>query len=67
VLLANDRNGKRFEIRPIVDPPFYSDFVLIEPARKEMSGTARLFADILGEETRRIGEQWDEAIGAGLG
>lgn len=64
VILVNDRAGTRFEIRPIAQPPLHSDFVLIEPARQEMSEGARLFADMLAAETRRIGKLWDESIAA---
>ena len=64
VLLVNDRAGARFEIRPIAHPSLYSEFVLIEASRQEMSDGARLFADMLAEETKRIGRLWDESIAA---
>lgn len=46
VMMVSDLDGGRFDVRPL-DPPFYSEFVLIEPARKVMSPAAALFADIL--------------------
>lgn len=53
VMMVSDLDGARFDIRPLDDPPFYSEFVLIEPARKAMSPTAALFANILKAQTER--------------
>jgi DNA-binding transcriptional LysR family regulator len=53
VMMMSDLDEGRFEIRPLQDPPFYSEFVLIEPARKVMSPAAALFADMLKSEAER--------------
>lgn len=53
VMMASDLDGGRFEIRPLDDPPFYSEFVLIEPSRKVMSPAAALFAKLLKAEAMR--------------
>ena len=53
VMMVSDLDQERFEIRPLEDPPFYSEFILIESARKVMSPAAALFADILKTEARR--------------
>ena len=53
VMMVADLDDGRFEIRPLDEPPFYSEFVLIEPLRKMMSPTAALFAEILKEQTER--------------
>ena len=53
VMMVADLDDGRFEIRPLDDPPFYSEFVLIEPSRKVMSPAAALFAKILKEQTER--------------
>ncbi|MBN9004058.1 MAG: LysR family transcriptional regulator [Rhizobiales bacterium] len=53
VMMVADLDEGRFEIRPLDDPPFYSEFVLIEPSRKVMSPAAALFAEILKEQTER--------------
>lgn len=53
VMMVADLDDGRFEIRPLDDPPFYSEFVLIEPSRKVMSPAAALFAEILKEQTER--------------
>lgn len=53
VMMVSDIDGGRFDIRPLEDPPFYSEFVLIEPARKVMSPAAALFAGILKTEAEQ--------------
>lgn len=53
VMMVSDLDEERFDIRPLDDPPFYSEFVLIEPARKVMSPAAALFAEILKMEAER--------------
>ena len=53
---AIDDTGDRFTIRPLDDPPFYSEFVLIEPSRRAMSEAAALFASILKAEAEGAGE-----------
>jgi len=53
VMMARDVDGARFEVRPIADPPLFSDFVLIEPARRAMTAAARLFADFVRDEAER--------------
>jgi len=54
VMMAGDRGGARFEIRPLAAPPLYSDFVMIEPARRALAPATRLFADLLAAEATRI-------------
>src|SRR4051812_18982046 len=53
VMMAADLDDVRFDIRPLQDPPFYSEFVLIEPARKVMSPAAAVFAEMLKSEAER--------------
>jgi LysR family transcriptional regulator, nitrogen assimilation regulatory protein len=53
IMMVSDLDDGRFEIRPLDDPPFYSEFVLIEPSRKVMSPAAALFAAILKAEAKR--------------
>jgi LysR family nitrogen assimilation transcriptional regulator len=53
VMLVGDLDGARFEIRPLATPSLYSEFVLIEAARRGLSPAARLFADMLAEEARQ--------------
>ncbi|MYZ49461.1 LysR family transcriptional regulator [Propylenella binzhouense] len=62
VLLGNDRGGERYAIRPLADPDLYSDFVVIEPARRVMSDAAQLFADLLKKEAWRIAERWRDSL-----
>jgi LysR family transcriptional regulator, nitrogen assimilation regulatory protein len=53
IIMAGERDGSQFEIRPIGGPRLDVDFVLIEPARRAMRPAARLFADLLESESRR--------------
>ncbi len=54
ILMANEDDGARYEIRPLDDPPLRSEFVLIEPARNAMKPAARLFSEQLTREALRI-------------
>jgi DNA-binding transcriptional LysR family regulator len=56
VMMMSDLDGDRFTIRPLDDPPFHSEFVLIEPSRRAMSPAAALFASILKAEAESAGE-----------
>jgi DNA-binding transcriptional LysR family regulator len=49
-MVVSDIDRAQYEIRPIVDPPFYSELVFIEPAQRALSPAARLFADLLKAE-----------------
>jgi LysR family nitrogen assimilation transcriptional regulator len=59
-MMAGDLDGGRFDIRPLEDPPFYSEFILIQPARKTMMPAASLFAEILKTETVRARELFNK-------
>ena len=53
VMMSSDIDRDRFDIRPLADPPMYSDFILIEPSRKLMTPAAALFASVLKAEAER--------------
>ena len=53
VMMVNDLDGARFDIRPLDQPALYSDFVLIEPTRRVLSPAAALFASMLRETTEQ--------------
>jgi LysR family transcriptional regulator, nitrogen assimilation regulatory protein len=53
LMMVSDLDESRFEIRPLDDPPFHSEFILIQPARKVLTPAASLFASILKTETER--------------
>lgn len=63
VMMVSDLDDGRFDIRPLEDPPFYSEFVLIEPARKVMSPAAALFAEILKMEAEQSRLVFEERTG----
>lgn len=50
IMMVGDFDRDRFSIRPLDEPPMHSEFVLIEPARRRMSGTAAMFAELLKAE-----------------
>lgn len=56
VMMSSDIDRDRFDIRPLADPPMYSDFILIEPSRKLMTPAAALFAKVLKAEAERSTE-----------
>jgi DNA-binding transcriptional LysR family regulator len=64
IMMVSDLDGGRFDIRPLNDPPFYSEFVLIEPSRKAMSPAAAAFADILAAEAKRAQSAFRQRFGA---
>jgi LysR family transcriptional regulator, nitrogen assimilation regulatory protein len=63
VMMVSDLDDGRFDVRPLEDPQFYSEFVLIEPARKVMSPAAALFADILKMEAEQSRLLFQERTG----
>jgi LysR family transcriptional regulator, nitrogen assimilation regulatory protein len=64
VMMMSDLDGDRFTIRPLDDPPFHSEFVLIEPSRRAMSPVAALFAAILKAEAEYAGVVFHQRIKA---
>lgn len=64
VMMMSDLDGDRFTIRPLDDPPFHSEFVLIEPSRRAMSPVAALFAGILKAEAEHAGVIFRQRIKA---
>ena len=41
-------------ISPLIDPPLYSDFVVIEPARRPLKPVGHLFLDEIRTELNRL-------------
>jgi DNA-binding transcriptional LysR family regulator len=58
IMMASDIKQRSVTINPIVDPVFILDLALIEPSRRPMSPAARMFLEILKEETERLEEPW---------
>ena len=54
LICVSDADGARRRVSPLSDPPLYSDFVVIEPARRPLSPQARLFLDALRDEVTRL-------------
>ena len=66
VMMSSDIDRDRFDIRPLADPPMYSDFILIEPSRKLMTPAAALFASVLKAEAERSTELFRTRVAPGL-
>tara|TARA_R110002124_G_scaffold53595_7_gene153732 strand:+ start:21535 stop:22437 length:903 start_codon:yes stop_codon:yes gene_type:complete len=54
LICVPDQDGDLRRISPIIDPPLYSDFVVIEPARKPISQQGLVFLQELREEINRL-------------
>ena len=54
LICVNDLERPDLVINPIVDPPLYAEFVVIEPARHTLSVQAQLFLERLQQEVARI-------------
>lgn len=54
LICVNDIGRDEIVVNPIVDPPHYAEFVVIEPARRTLSVQARLFLEGLESEIARI-------------
>lgn len=63
IMMVSDLKDGRFDVMPLDEPPFYSEFVLIEPARKAMSPAAALFADLLKMEAEKSRLLFEECTG----
>jgi DNA-binding transcriptional LysR family regulator len=62
IMMANEtleKRSRQFTVNPIAAPPFGLDLVLIEPARRPMSPSARAFLEILEEESNRLNRRWE--------
>ncbi|MCC7347169.1 MAG: LysR family transcriptional regulator [Variibacter sp.] len=54
LICVNDIERGDLVVNPIVDPPLYAEFVVIEPARHSLSVQAQLFLERLQGEVARI-------------
>jgi DNA-binding transcriptional LysR family regulator len=54
VLCAPDRDGRARKVHPLVKPEFEVSYFLIEPAKRSMTPAARLFAEVLAAEIKRL-------------
>jgi LysR family transcriptional regulator, nitrogen assimilation regulatory protein len=61
-ICVNDIGRNDLIINPIVDPPLYCEFVIIEPARRALSVQARLFVHRLEAEVARVRAVWHHAL-----
>jgi LysR family transcriptional regulator, nitrogen assimilation regulatory protein len=64
LISVNDIHKGELVVNPIVDPPLYDEFVLIQPARRTLSAQARLFLERFEAEVARIQAVWGKAIKA---
>jgi len=62
LICVNDIARNDLVINPIVDPPLYAEFLMIEPGRRTLSVQARLFVERLEAEVTRIRTVWRKAL-----
>lgn len=56
IICSPDAGGDIRRVSPLIDPPLYSEFVVIEPARRPLQPEAHLFLDALRTELDRLVE-----------
>lgn len=61
-MVVSDIDRDQYEIRPIIDPPFYSELVFIAPAQKALSPGAQRFADLLKAEAAKSSEVFEARL-----
>jgi LysR family transcriptional regulator, nitrogen assimilation regulatory protein len=64
LICVNDLSRTDLVINPIVDPPLFAEFVIIEPARRTLSVQARLFLERLEAEVARIRQILSNTVAA---
>ncbi len=62
LISVNDIAKGDLVVNPIVDPPLYDEFVLIEPARRTLSAQARLFLERFEAEVAHIQAIWQREL-----
>jgi LysR family nitrogen assimilation transcriptional regulator len=58
LICVNDIERRDLIVNPIVDPPLFAEFVVIEPARHTLSVQAQLFLERLEAQVQRIQKIW---------
>ncbi len=56
MICSADAEGEARRLSPLVDPPLFSDFVVIEPARKPLQPAGHLFLEAITAELDRLTE-----------
>jgi LysR family nitrogen assimilation transcriptional regulator len=64
LISVKEIDGGELIVNPIVDPPLYAEFVIIEPARRTLSAQARLFLERFEAEIEHMRLVWEAAIAA---
>jgi LysR family nitrogen assimilation transcriptional regulator len=63
LICVNDIAQGPLIVNPIVDPPMFAEFTIIEPSRRTTTVEAQYFLNRLELELQRIQQVWIEAIG----
>jgi LysR family transcriptional regulator, nitrogen assimilation regulatory protein len=64
LISVNDIGKGDLVVNPIIDPPLYADFVLIQPTRRTLSMAARLFLERFEAEVANIHAVWAKTLKA---
>ena len=62
LISVNDLGKGELVVNPFVDPPFYAEFIVIEPARRPLSTQARLFLQRFEADIAHIQTAWELAM-----
>jgi LysR family tcuABC transcriptional regulator len=62
MISVKEINAGELIVNPIVDPPLYAEFVIIEPARRTLSAQARLFLERFEAQIEHMQQVWETAI-----
>lgn len=62
VISINDIDRGELIVNPLTGPPLHADYVVIRPARRALSPTARPFLAGLEAEVARIHQRWAKAL-----
>lgn len=57
-ICRNDMDGRVRSLHPIVDPPLFVDYAVIEPAKAALSPAAGLFLDCIERQYRHAKQVW---------
>ncbi len=61
LVMMDENEASRFTVNPIVKPSLNLDLMVIEPARKPLSGAAKAFLQIAEDETHGIAIEWNRS------
>jgi DNA-binding transcriptional LysR family regulator len=65
-ICTNDMDGRVRSLHPIVDPPLFVDYAVIEPAKSALSPAASLFLECIERQYHVVRQVWRQLPDRGL-